>query len=224
TYLAFDTKLQRRVALKEYMPESLVAGRDPGSRRPLFRSVADRPDYENYLYRFRAEALHIARFNHPNIVPIHRVLSKNENAYTVMEYLGDLSLARLVAKGERLGEAELARLLGGVFDGLSAMHAAGLLHRDLKPSNIMLRADGTPVLIDFGSVRRAHYEGEPASVRVVSEGFSPPEQYDADGEIGPWSDIFAIAATSYFAMRGEPPAPVVDRVLALIRKRPDPIA
>jgi serine/threonine protein kinase len=223
TYLAFDKRLQRRVALKEYMPENLVSGRDHESQRPIFRTLGDRAQYESFLQRFRDEALHIARFNHPNIVPIHRVLARNETAYIVMDYVGETSLARLVAAGQRLGESELIHLLGGILDGLSAMHAAGLLHRDVKPSNIMLRADGTPVLIDFGSVRRAHYEGEPASVRVVSEGFSPPEQYDADGEIGPWSDIFAAAATCYYAMRGEPPAPVVDRVLALMRRRADPL-
>ena len=223
TYLAYDRKLERRVALKEYMPESLVAGRDTESQLPLFRSAGDRADFHGYLARFRAEALHIARFNHPNIVPIHRVLARNDTAYIVMEYLGGVNLQRLVASGKRLNEAEVAHLLGGVLDGLSAMHAAGLLHRDVKPSNIMLRADGTPVLIDFGSVRRAHYEGEPASVRVVSEGYSPPEQYDADGEIGPWSDLFAAAGTSYFVMRGHAPAPVVDRVLALMRRKPDPL-
>jgi serine/threonine protein kinase len=223
TYLAYDKKLERRVALKEYMPASLVAGRDRESQQPIFRSAADRADFHGYLARFRAEALHIARFNHPNIVPVHRVLARNETAYIVMEYLGEVCLHRLVTSGRRLGEAELAHLLGGILDGLSAMHAAGLLHRDVKPSNIMLRSDGTPVLIDFGSVRRAHYEGEPASVRVVSEGFSPPEQYDADGEIGPWSDIFAAAGTCYFAIRGHAPAPVVDRVLALMRRKPDPL-
>ncbi len=223
TYLAFDRKLERRVALKEYMPESLVAGRDPETRRPLFRTPGDSADFRGFLDRFRAEALHIARFNHPNIVPVHRVLAHSETTYIVMEYLGENSLARLVTAGRRWDEAELTHLLGGLFDGLSVMHADGLLHRDIKPSNIMLRADGLPVLIDFGSVRRAHYEGEPPSVRVVSEGFSPPEQYDADGEIGPWSDIFALAATCYYAMRGAPPTPVVDRVLALMRRRPDPI-
>ncbi len=223
TYLAYDTKLERRVAIKEYMPASLVESRDPATFHPKFRGPAESADYRGFLERFRDEALHIARFNHPNIVPIHRVLAHNESAYIVMEYLGEVSLARLAASGKRLAEAELAHLVAGVLDGLSTMHHAGLLHRDVKPSNIMLRGDGTPVLIDFGSVRRAHYEGEPASVRVISEGFSPPEQYDEDGEIGPWSDIFALAATSYFMIRGAPPAPVVDRVLALMRKKPDPL-
>jgi serine/threonine protein kinase len=223
TYLAYDSRLERRVALKEYMPESLVVGRDPLTRHPIFRGPGASADFRAFLDRFRDEALQLARFNHKNIVPIHRVLTHNGTAYIVMEYLGEISLGRLVAAGERLAEPELAHLIGGVLDGLAAMHAAKLLHRDIKPSNIMLRGDGTPVLIDFGSVRRAHYEGEPASVRVVSEGFSPPEQYDDDGEIGPWSDIFALAATCYFAMRGEPPAPVVDRVLALMRRKPDPI-
>src|SRR5262249_25154881 len=148
TYLAFDTKLERRVALKEYMPEALVAARDPATWQPIFRKPGDRAGYRRFLDRFRDQALPIARFNHPNSVPIHRVIVQDETAYIVMEHLGEVSFGRLVASGKRLAEAELAHLLAGMLDGLSAMHAGKLLHRDVKPSNIMLRGDGTPVLID----------------------------------------------------------------------------
>lgn len=223
TYLARDRKLKRPVAIKEFMPESLVAGRDPATWHPIHHGPRENLEYGRFFDRFCEEAQHIARFNHPNIVPIHRVLLAHRTAYIVMEYLGEISLKALVAAQTRLPEAELSALLAGLFDGLRAVHAAGLLHRDVKPANVMVRGDGTAVLIDFGAARRAHYAGRDASARVVSEGFSPPEQYADDAGLGPWSDIYALAATSYFSMRGEPPAPPLTRAFAVAGNKPDPM-
>src|SRR5688572_13246228 len=97
TYLAQDQKLNRTVAIKEFMPESLVSGRDPVSRRPEFRNDNDRQEFQRFLERFREEAQNIAKFNHPNIVLIHRVLGHNDTAYIVMEHVGETSLREIIA-------------------------------------------------------------------------------------------------------------------------------
>jgi Ser/Thr protein kinase RdoA (MazF antagonist) len=192
--------------------------------RPVFGSNAAQDEYLEFLATFHDEAQNIARCDHPNVVAVHRILYHEERAYLVMEWVRGCSLKSYIAEHGPLAEPECRVLLTGLMEGLAAVHASGLLHLDIKPDNIMLRTDGSPVLIDFGAARRAHRLERDPSCRVVSDGYSPPEQYDRlANTLGPASDIFALAATGYFAACGQPPAPTMDRVLAVARGRPDPL-
>ena len=93
------------------------------------------------------------------------------------------------------------------------MHAADFLHRDIAPDNIIVRADGTPVLLDFGAARRAVAEMSRALTGIVKAGYSPHEQYASDSRLqGPWSDLYALGGTLYRAVTGKPPEEATLRV------------
>ena len=158
TYLARDLTLDRRVAIKEYLPRDWGTRRMDGVIGP--RSTASAADYAWGLERFLDEARVLARLDHPNIVRVHRVIEGGGTAYIVMEYVEGRSLAEELREAGALPERRVRGLLGALGQGLEAVHRAGLLHRDIKPANVMLRvSDGAPVLIDFGAARQqnAHY-------------------------------------------------------------------
>jgi hypothetical protein len=101
--------------------------------------------------------------------------------------------------------AALRNLALPLLDGLEAVHRAGYLHRDIKPSNVMLRPDGRPVLLDFGSARSALSRGTRAVTSLVTPGYAPYEQYYNDGNQGPWTDIYALGAILHQIVAGKPP-------------------
>src|SRR5205085_9306417 len=91
-------------------------------------------------------------------------------------------------------------------EALQMMHAKNFLHREIAPENIIVRADGSPVLLDFGAARRAVAEMSRSLTGIVKAGYSPHEQYSSDGRLqGPWSDIYALGGTLYRAVTGKPP-------------------
>ena len=149
TYLAHDDTLERRVAIKEYLPNEFAV-RDGTTVHP--KSTTDREDFEWGLQRFLDEARTLARFRHPNLVRVVTYFEANRTAYIVMDYEEGEPLDRLLARHGWLTEAQLKRVLLPIIDGLRAVHAAGFLHRDIKPSNVFVRrSDETPLLLDFGA-------------------------------------------------------------------------
>jgi serine/threonine protein kinase len=94
-----------------------------------------------------------------------------------------------------------------LLDGLRMIHQNGLLHLDIKPQNILIRSGGDPLLLDFGASQPYPYEEHTRIGKVLTNGFSPIEQYQDDGALGPWSDIYAIGATMRMCLDGVPPPP-----------------
>ncbi len=210
TYLATDSSLRKKVAVKEYLPAQFAVRAEGATVMPRTRRVAD--DYRWGLDRFLEEARTLARFRHVNIVPVLRFFEANGTAYIVMEYEEGRSLATLLTGPGRLSAARVRALLEGLMDGLARVHAAGFLHRDIKPSNIIIRSDGTPVLIDFGAARQALLRGGATLTSIVTPRYAPLEQYQADAEQGPWTDIYALAAVMRHAITGDPPPEAPGRV------------
>ncbi len=217
TYVATDTTLRKTVAIKEYLPAQLAVRSEGATVMPRTRRLAE--DYRWGLERFLDEARTLARFRHRNIVPVLRFFESNGTAYIVMEYEEGRSLAELLAGPGRLSAARVRALTDGLLDGLEQVHAAGFLHRDIKPSNIIVRADGAPVLIDFGAARQALLRGGATLTSIVTPRYAPLEQYQADGEQGPWTDIYAMAAVAYHAITGEAPPEAPGRVRHDSRRR-----
>ncbi|MDP3606616.1 MAG: adenylate/guanylate cyclase domain-containing protein, partial [Polaromonas sp.] len=114
------------------------------------------------------------------------------------------------ARQPALDQAKLLKVIYPLLDGLEAVHKLDFLHRDIKPDNIYIRADGSPVLLDFGAARRT--TGGRDLTNIVSPGFAPFEQYHSKGRQGPWSDIYSLGAVMYWMATGEKPVESAARV------------
>jgi serine/threonine protein kinase len=205
TYEAEDVKLGTKVAIKEYYPEEFGYRGASLSVRP--KSEQHTKTFEWGRSRFLQEASTLARFRHPSVVQVTRVFEAFSTAYMVMVFeRGQSFEGWLKHLGRQPTQEELDRIAGPILDALEMMHGESFLHRDIAPDNIIVRADGTPVLLDFGAARRAVAEESRSLTGVVKSGYSPQEQYATDGRMqGPWTDIYAFGATLYRAVTGKAP-------------------
>ena len=221
TYLGKHSRLGHQAALKEYLPNEFAV-REGATVHP--KSPSDRDAFEWGLARFVDEARTLTRFRHPNLVRVSDYFEANNTAYIVMDYEDGEPLDVLLERHGTLTEAQLRRVVLPVADGLRQVHAAGFLHRDLKPSNIFVRrADESPVLLDFGAARQALSGRSKSMTTIASAGYSPPEQYESDGEHGPWTDIYALSALCRRAITGKTPLESTTRLNRMLRTKSDPL-
>lgn len=207
TYEVGDTRLKRRVAVKELFPESAVRHGSmvltPPQARASFRAARD---------RFLREARVLARFTHPGIVRVYEVFEAHGTAYLVMERLSGRTLVDVLrARNEPFAEAEVLDVAARVSAALRPVHAAGVLHRDVNPSNVMLTEHGRVVVIDFGLARDFEQGQTMGMTRMVTPGYAPLEQYRGEGRFGPTTDIYGLAATCYRLATGRVPVAAVER-------------
>ncbi len=210
TYLARDINLNLPVAIKEYFPSDTVTR--VANHGVQVRTGSDEAlsQYQWGLERFLDEARALATFRHPNIVRVLRYFRVNGTAYIVMEYESGDPLKRWVPQNAPLTQHALLSVIYPLLDGLDAVHRTGFLHRDIKPDNIYIRADGTPVLLDFGAARRVTANHD--MTNIVSPGFAPFEQYHSQGNQGPWTDIYSLGAVMYWMTTGKKPVESAARV------------
>jgi serine/threonine protein kinase len=201
-YAAIQETLDREVAIKILNP-----------------LAAARPDS---VERFRAEAMAIARLNHPGIVRVYEVDTWNNQPFLVMELLNGGTLADALTEGP-LSVDQAADCLSQVSAAVGAAHAAGIIHRDLKPSNILLeRADASlietssphiarfilhPKVADFGLAKDLSQTTHTTTGALLgTPSFMAPEQASGDPRaIGPHTDVYALGATLYACLTGHPP-------------------
>lgn len=224
TYLATDSNLDHRVAIKEFLPIELVERQADKSLRP----VSPRAEvlFRQGLDRFLSEARTLVKFRHPNIVRVMAVFEANSTAYLVMEYEQGERFKEALSRQGGAEETTLKHLLLDIIDGLEQVHQRGFIHRDIKPVNIIIRDNGSPVLLDFGASRVLNHETGTPHTSFVSAGFTPLEQYqEGDGmALGPWTDIYSLAATLYFAINGgKTPVSAVSRLASLVKGSADPL-
>ena len=214
-YLAWDHSLERKVALKEYMPSSIAARSGPTEVGA--RSERHRETFDAGLKSFINEAKLLARFDHPALVKVYRFWEANGTAYMVMPFYEGKTVKDTVrALPAPPDEAWLLGLLGPLTEALNVIHAERCYHRDIAPDNVILLAgSGKPLLLDFGAARRVIGDMTQALTVILKPGYAPVEQYaEVPGmKQGPWTDVYALAAVVYWAITGRTPPASVGRML-----------
>jgi len=209
-YLAKEIDSGQRVILKEYMPSKL-AKRD--AEMQVIARDEETADYFSHGRKlFLKEAKALAGLKHPNIVDVINFFSANGTVYIVMVYEQGHNLHSYIKKHRGfLSEQFLLTVFPALLDGLQMIHKNGLLHLDIKPSNVHLRPGGSPLLLDFGAVHTIMQTRSSQFTQVITPGFSPIEQYNNRGYVGPWTDIYAVGASMRNCIDHRPPPEAVKR-------------
>ncbi len=213
-YLANDHSLHRRVAVKEYMPSSLAA-RGSGSQVHV-KSERYRDTFEAGLKSFINEARLLASFDHPALVKVYRFWEGNGTAYMAMPFLEGKTLRDILrSRPQAPDEAWLRSVLAPLTEALEVIHAEQCYHRDIAPDNVMQLPNGRWLLLDFGAARRVIGDMTQALTVILKPGYAPVEQYaEIPGmKQGPWTDVYALAASMHYAIMGRTPPPSVGRLL-----------
>lgn len=208
TYLATDSNLNLKVAIKEYLPSDLAIRAEDQSVHPKSQDTTE--TFQWGLSRFLDESRTLASFRHPNIVRVMRFFQANHTAYMVMEFVKGSPLPDWLRTRRPLPEKAVRDIALPLLDGLEVIHAGGFLHRDIKPGNIFIRDDGSPVLLDFGSARMIG--GNAELTAIVSPGYAPLEQYHTQGRQGAWTDLYAVGGVLYWMVTGNKPVEAAARV------------
>ncbi|MGC4090792.1 MAG: serine/threonine-protein kinase [Polyangiaceae bacterium] len=202
-YLAHDGQ-GRAVAIKEYLPASLAL-RSEGQTKPAI-SQEHLSAFRYGMKCFFEEGRALAKLSHPNVIQVLNFFRANDTVYMVMEYERGRTLQEFIQKHQgHIQEKFIRSVFTRMLNGLREVHTHKLLHLDLKPSNIYLRADNTPVLIDFGAARQTLHSDTPMLKPMYTPGFASPEHYFKREELGPWSDIYSVGASLYSCLAGAAP-------------------
>ena len=193
------------VALKEFFAEELDARLRDGSVAPRTMDGIS----HKYAKAFQRESENLSKMDHPGIVHVMEAFDANGTYFYSMEYLSGGSLDDKV-RGDGMPEEEALPLIAKLGDALSYMHGRKMIHLDLKPKNIVLQADGSPVIIDFGLSKQYDKNGKPESSTSIgggTPGYAPLEQGTASSGalFRPTLDIYALGATLYKMLTGQTP-------------------
>ena len=202
TYLGYDLRMEKTIAVKEYYPNG-IAYRSQSGTEVLVADPKSNETFDKGTEKFYSEAEMVAQFNgNPNIVGVYDYFRANNTVYLIMEYLNGITLKNYVKKYGNINDGQALFVMDKIAAALSITHSAGVLHRDISPDNIMVCLDGKIKLIDFGAARQIVAESSSNLTVVMKPGYTPIEQYTKKGRQGAWTDIYALGASIYFAMTG----------------------
>ena len=213
TYLAEQTMLDRKVAVKEFFMKEFCE-RNKDTSRVTLGTESSRETVTRFREKFIKEARNIAKLDHPNIVRILDIFEENGTAYYVMDYIEGESLGEMVKRCGAIAEATATRYILKAAEALEYIHKQNMNHLDIKPANIMINGKDESVLIDFGLSKQYDAGGQQTSTMLldISEGYAPMEQYKKGGvgEFSPQTDIYALGATFFKLLTGKTPPSASD--------------
>ncbi len=207
-YKAWDQTLDKMVAVKEYYPSS-IATRMPGTYEVRAYAEANVQEFEHGKQRFLLEARNVAKFGeHPNIVDVYDFFEEYNTVYMVMEYMDGMTLKSYIQdQGGKIKPEVAVGAALSVLDALREIHKEKIIHRDINPSNVFICKSGVVKLFDFGAASF----GDSEIPKILTPHYAPPEQYNTKEVQGPWTDIYAVGATLYYALTGTKPNDAMER-------------
>lgn len=213
TYLAYSAELSRPVAIKEYYPTG-IANRGKGEEKICIVSADKVEVFSKGAKRFYEEAQTMARFTRSrNVITVYEFFHANDTVYYSMEYLEGISLKGYMDKKRSpLNQKEAIKVMRSLAEALADIHEAKTLHRDVSPDNIFICSNGDIKLIDFGAAKQVIGDERMVYSVVLKQGYAPAEQYKETGNQGPWTDIYALGASIYYALSGQTPRDAISRV------------
>lgn len=203
TYIAWDSELERRVAIKECFPTRLcIRDAQSGAIAPISSEVE--AAFFSMLEDTHREAKTLAKLHHEGVVEVHDVIWGNGSIFCVMSWLSGGSLRDRMVSSSPISAEVSMQWLRLLLDALAYIHSSGIVHRDLKPENIMFDEQGRPVIVDFGAAlnRADRTSGAITTQGAFSQAYASPEQISGKGSIGPWTDFYALSSTWYELLTG----------------------
>ena len=215
TYIGMDTKLEMKVAIKEYYPNGYASRANTAGMSVSCGTNESRKDFfEKGKERFLREARVLAKFSgEPGVVDVRDFFEENNTAYIVMEYLDGETLKSYLKRNGTMAPDKAVEMLMPVMLSLKKVHDQGLIHRDISPDNIMLVGKQVK-LLDFGAARNVSGVANKSLSVMLKPGYAPEEQYRSKGDQGPWTDIYALCATIYKCVTGVTPDDSTQRVFS----------
>ncbi len=214
TYLGWDLVLNSKLAVKEYLPQTLATRVQGATTVSAFTAGESQESFNYGLNKFLEEARALAQFiDHPGIVGVRDFFPANGTAYLVMQYIdGSTFKDFLKEQGGKVSIEVAMGVMMPAMDALKEVHSKNIIHRDISPDNIYILNNGQVKLLDFGAARQAIGEQGKSLSIILKAGYAPEEQYRSRGEQGPWTDIYAVGATIYRAITGQVPPEALDRM------------
>lgn len=219
TYKGWDLREGESVAIKEYYPNGFAV-RD-AAVSPDVSCPEDGGVFEENKKRFLREASVLEQFrDHEQIVQICDCFEEHHTAYIVMEYVDGITLKEYVCKkGGKISWEETRGIVKALIEALIPLHKCGIIHRDLSPENVMILPDGKLKILDFGAVKQIDGAMEVGrrltkpTEAIVKQGYAPIEQYQNHGNLGPWTDVYALCATICYCLTGSVPLDAPARIV-----------
>ena len=212
TYVGLDLTLDMKIAIKEFYPSGFANRNNTVSNKVTLNFQNEGEYFKTGRESFLREAKSIAKFHgEKSIVDVRAFFEENETAYIIMEYLDGENLSDRLKNVGTFEPAELFRMFIPVMQTLEKMHRENIIHRDISPENVRMISDGTLKLMDFGSAR--YYAGMEKKTMSIQfkPGFAPFEQYNKNGNQGPWTDVYGLCATIYKCITGVTPVDPLER-------------
>lgn len=211
TYIGYDLAMETKVAVKEYFLSSAVTRNSTIANRVRLIQLS-REQWEQGCRGFADEAGRMAKLGSlAGIAGVRDVFRENQTAYMVMDYIEGETLEQRLTRNGTMSLTVCVEMLGPMINSLEKMHERGLIHKRISPDNIIIRQNESVCLLDFGADEAVLFQYDYSTRPMLRAEVRPLEQSNGKGNIGPWTDVYALCATIYQCVTGKPAPSSMDR-------------